>query len=232
LDSKFPNVFYLRATDPATASIALEARFEVKDRSELRLLLDMPDDELSGHQIHDLEPFLVAKIANAYGISFEPGSMPVELHPWHHTDDYPYQIHTNRELRLMLAGTKPLAVFTGNHPNLNGLDIALERAFEPHVTSGLIAKREQIIPPRPDDPIVKGQRIGRRRILYALRGEEWRIDAYMLLWETADKSGWNEGFERLEGSLLGYEDWQNDFHMEQYRRHFKPSGHPHPAAVR
>jgi hypothetical protein len=74
LNSKFPNVFYLRATDPATASIALEARFEVKDRSELRLLLDMPDDELLGHAIYDLEPFLVAKIANAYGLSFEPVS--------------------------------------------------------------------------------------------------------------------------------------------------------------
>jgi hypothetical protein len=62
-----------------------------------------------------------------------------------------------------------------------------------------------------------------RRVLYALRGEEWRIDAYILMRKTADKSGWNEGFERLEGSLLGYLDWQNDFHIEQYRRHFKPS---------
>jgi hypothetical protein len=223
LDGKFPNVFYLKATDPATASIVREARFEVKDRSELRLLLDMPDDEISGHAIYDLEPFLVAKIVDAYRLSFEPGSMPVELHPWHHTDDYPYKIHTNRELMFMLAGTKPLAVFTDDHPSLHGLHTTPEREFEPHVTSGLIIKREEIIPPQPGDPVFKGQRIGMRRVLYALRGQEWRIDAYILLRRTGDKSGWNERFERLEGSLLGYLDWQNDFHIEQYRRHFKPS---------
>jgi hypothetical protein len=208
LDSKFPNVFYLKATDPATASIALEARFEVKDRAELRLLLNMPDDELSGHAIYDLEPFLVETIVNAYGLSFEPGSMPVELHAWHDIDDYPYQVHTNRELLLMLAGTKPLAAFCDGYPRVHERD--------------MFPEREQIMPQRMDDPIIEGQRIRRRFVLYALHGEEWRIDAYILLWKTADKSGWNEGFERMEGSLLGYEDWQNDFHMEQYRRHFKP----------
>jgi hypothetical protein len=44
------------------------------------------------------------------------------------------------------------------------------------------------------------------------------MDAYLLLWKTAEKSGWNAGFERMEGSLLGYEDWQNDAHMELIRR--------------
>ena len=46
MERSFPNVFLLKARDPATASIALEARFEIKDRAELRALLDMPDDEL------------------------------------------------------------------------------------------------------------------------------------------------------------------------------------------
>jgi hypothetical protein len=217
LDSKFPNVFYLKATDSAIASIVLEARFEVKDRSELRLLLDMPDDELTDDTIYDLQPSLVAKIVSNYGLSFEPGSMPVELHPWHPIDDRPYTIHTNRELLLMLAGTKPLAVFSDDYPCLHGHYIIPEREFEPHLASGLIVKREQIIPPQPDDPVLNGPRIGQRRVLYALKGEEWRIDAYILLWETADKSGWNAGFERMEGSLLGYEDWQNDFHMREWK---------------
>lgn len=30
---------------------------------------------------------------------------------------------------------------------------------------------------------------------------------------AASKSGWSEGFERMHGSLLGYEDWQNDAHI-------------------
>jgi hypothetical protein len=76
-------------------------------------------------------------------------------------------------------------------------------------------------------PPREGQRIGIRRVLYALSDEQWRIDAYLLLWKTADKSGWNEGFERLEGSLLGYEDWENDYHIEHFfRKAKKPDSTP------
>jgi hypothetical protein len=35
------------------------------------------------------------------------------------------------------------------------------------------------------------------------------------------KSGWNEGFERLEGALLGYENWENDYHIEHFFRKAK-----------
>jgi hypothetical protein len=226
VDDKFPNVFFLKATDPATHSIALEARFEVTDVAELRTLLAMPADELTGPGIYDLEPSCVAKIVNHYGLSFDAGSMPVELHPWHPIDDLPYKVHTGRELALMLKGTKPLAAFCDDYPCLHGLYIIPEREFEPHVTSGLLVKREHIEPARADAPIVKGQRLGLRRVLYALRGEEWRIDAYLLLWKTANKSGWNEGFERMEGTLLGYEEWQIDFHIEQRYRKFKKVDRP------
>ena len=108
--------------------------------------------------------------------------------------------------------------------------IILEREFEPHVAAGFIVKREHLEPPAANAPVVKGQRIGIRRVLYALRGEKWRIDAYLLLWKTAEKSGWNEGFERLErmeGSLLGYEDWQNDFHI---KHHYRSAKKPDPPA--
>jgi hypothetical protein len=44
------------------------------------------------------------------------------------------------------------------------------------------------------------------------------------LWKIAEKSGWNEGFERLEGNLLGYEDWQNDYHIEHFFRKSKEPG--------
>lgn len=42
------------------------------------------------------------------------------------------------------------------------------------------------------------------------------MDAYVLLWRTAEKSGWNEGFERMQGSLLGYDDEQNDIFIERF----------------
>jgi hypothetical protein len=208
------NRYVLEAIDPATASIALEARFEVKTRSELRLLLDMPDDELTDHASYDLKPFLVAKIVSYYGLSFEPGSMPVKLHPWHPIYDLPYKVHTGRELAMMLAGTKPLAVFSDAYPKHHDFDNIPEREFEPHVRAGRIIKREHIEPPGPDDPVINGQPIGARRVLYALPGEEWRIDAYLQLWGTCKKTGWTAEMEREEGTLLGYEDWQNDIHMK------------------
>jgi hypothetical protein len=68
-------------------------------------------------------------------------------------------------------------------------------------------------------PVANGNAKGIRRVLYALPGEEWRIDAYLKLWETAKKTGWTEILEREEGTLLGYEDWQNDFHMARRRAH-------------
>jgi hypothetical protein len=115
----------------------------------------------------------------------------------------------------MLAGSKPMSAFVDDHPALHGLYIIPERQFEPYVAAGRIAKREMIDPPGEDAPVVRGQRIGSRRVLYALPAEVWRIEAYLLLWRTAEKAGWNEGFERMEGSLLGYEDWQNDVHIER-----------------
>jgi hypothetical protein len=50
--------------------------------------------------------------------------------------------------------------------------------------------------------------------MYALPEQEWRINAMLLLLDTAVKSGWSEGFERMQGSLLGYEACQNDIFIE------------------
>jgi hypothetical protein len=36
-----------------------------------------------------------------------------------------------------------------------------------------------------------------------------------LIWRAAEAAGWNEHFERLEGMLFGYEDWQNDWWIEE-----------------
>jgi hypothetical protein len=55
---------------------------------------------------------------------------------------------------------------------------------------------------------------GTRVLLYSLRHEEWRIDAFALVQNTAARTGWNESLERIVGSLLGYDEWQNDAYME------------------
>lgn len=226
MELHFPNVFFLRARDPATYSLTMEVRFEIKDFAELRLVLGMSDDEFVEGRCYKLEYANVAKIVSFYRLSFEPGALPVELHPWHPYDDRPYRDHTDRELALMLAGIKPLSAFTESYPSLHGFYNIPEHEFEPYVTSGRIIKREHIEPGATSAPHVDGRAAGVRRVLFALRGEEWRIDAYLLLWKTADKSGWNEGFERMQGSLLGYEDWQNDFHIEQVYFKGNESGKP------
>jgi len=69
-----------------------------------------------------------------------------------------------------------------------------------------------------------------QQVYVATRGEEWRIDAFTLLRDVMDKSGRNEALERLEGSLLGYEEWQDDWWIEHKRRNrrgaeMEPAGH-------
>jgi hypothetical protein len=76
----------------------------------------------------------------------------------------------------MLAGTKPLAAFSDAYPSLHGRCVIPEREFEPHVAAGRIIKRQYIEPPGEGAHVVKGQRIGMRRVLYALPGEH-RHDA-------------------------------------------------------
>jgi hypothetical protein len=50
---------------------------------------------------------------------------------------------------------------------------------------------------------------GLRDVLFALPEQECRIDVYIknVLNRTRD---WDDDLERLQGSLLGYEDWENE----------------------
>ena len=128
----------------------------------------------------------------------------------------PYELHTNRELEFMLSRGKPFAHFSDAYPAEPCEDIIPEEAFAAYVASGLIEKREFVVPcaAPPGHPQVRGV----RHVLYARAPEAWRIDAWILIVFAAEKTGWNEGFERLEGALLGYEEWQTDIHIERLRQ--------------
>jgi hypothetical protein len=132
-------------------------------------------------------------------------------------DDLPYELHTDRELEFMLHRGKPFAHFCDEYPSEPREEIIPEAAFAPYVTQGIFEKREFVEPlfgpPPAGHPHIKGIRY----VLYARPYEAWRIDAYIMLRAAAAKSGWSEGFERLEGALLGYEDWQTDFHLKLLR---------------
>ncbi len=118
----------------------------------------------------------------------------------------------------MLEGVKPFAKFSFSSP-VHPDDFPEEALFEPHVRSGLLIKRVL------DEPLEKpihspSGRVydGVRMVFYACRGEEWRIDAFILLWRQLDHGPWNETLERLDGSLLGYTDAQNDWWLARRRR--------------
>src|SRR5262245_49363302 len=85
--------------------------------------------------------------------------------------------HEDRELALMLAGEKPLAMFSEIVPIEAGL--VPDEAFEPHVAAGQIIKREvyeAVLPLTVHHPDAR-----LRRVLYALPDEAWRIEAMLLV---------------------------------------------------
>lgn len=90
----------------------------------------------------------------------------------------------------MLEGRKPLAVFHDAYP-AEWLTETLAR-FDPFVRSRRLAHR--II----DTPFTEAERArfpdfqGWRLAFFSLPGEEWRIDAFLLISKVSAKTGWNE----------------------------------------
>jgi hypothetical protein len=116
----------------------------------------------------------------------------------------------------MLEGRKPFAFFVQEYPPHRH---STEAFFDPHVANGLLYKH--VDAEAFAEPIrgIDGRVFeGVRTVCYARQGEEWRVPAWKLIREAAQKSRWNENFERLEGMLLGYEDWQNDWYIARYRQ--------------
>lgn len=114
--------------------------------------------------------------------------------------------HELRELELMLAGTKPAAMF-GEAVQFR--DIIPEDDFAPHVAAGRIIKREYYW----DD---KESGHSFVEIYYALPGEEWRIAALHELNRIAhDKPRpWTADDDRETGRLLGYTDTEINAFLE------------------
>jgi hypothetical protein len=208
--------FVLEAIDPATECPAVEVSFEVEDIDDLRAIVDPQATFEDFENGYDLNREETDQISKRFGIKFDPGSFLVTLRTARKTDELPYKVHTNRELAMMLAGTKPFAYFADSYPASPHFKLP-EHLFAPYVTEGRFIKREYVIP-RERQITPYGEVRGTRMVLYALKHEEWRIEAFILLQKTAEKVGWTEGFERMLGSLLGYEEWQNDAFIEYATR--------------
>ena len=111
----------------------------------------------------------------------------------------PYLVHTNRELGLMLAGSKPLAVFVDGRDRFPEVVRRYLRLFDRHVACGTIIRR---------DHFSKASWGERHHILFALPGEEWRFQAMLDLMLAEEP--WTIDHERRQGELLGYDDWMNE----------------------
>lgn len=208
--------FVLEAIDTATECVELKVVFEVASVDELCEQVGLERGQFDPRVAYELDKSDLDRIRDRLEVQFQPGDRPVLLRQARPIDALPYLVHTNRELAMMLAGTKPLAAFMEEYPSDPDCDVIPERLFEPYVTAGRFIKREAIISSARYAEAGSNEKY--RRVLYAVPGEQWRIDAYLLLHEIGDRNGWNEGFERMEGSLLGYEQWQNDVYIEMIYR--------------
>ena len=207
--------------DPATECIVASAPLNAHQTKKIAIDLHINLEDLALGATFEFDRTDLARIKSQFRIDLDDEATEARLRRRLDIDDLPYQVHSNRELLLMLQNKKPLAVFSTNYPPESSEDTVPEPLFEPFVHSGRFVKREVVETPSDADrqPI--------RRVFYALPGEEWRVDAYMLVMRTAQISGWSEVLERMEGSLLGYSDEQNDHYLDLMKRRPNRTGHSH-----
>ena len=117
----------------------------------------------------------------------------------------PYRVHTNFELGMMLRAQKPLACFSDWEGPPHPVVQRYFRMFDRHVAAGRFVRRDHATPGN-DKANVPGSWM----VLFALPEETWRIDAMIELNKDLTSGGWTAEHERRQGTLLGYEEWQND----------------------
>lgn len=173
--------FTLEYIDQATACIIAESVFEVDDVTALCEILDVSEADLRPSISYSLDMEDIEKIKFRFNITKESPSTGAYLSSWSDLTQLPYTIHTRRELIMMLRGEKPFAAFMDSFPSFAEFEIIPESRFDPYVESGLFIKKEYLVDERTERQA--------RRVLYAARGEEWRIEAAMQLWKTAGQRG-------------------------------------------
>jgi hypothetical protein len=208
--------FFLEALDPDYGCSVLEAMFEVADLEDLRAALGSganDDPEFRGY--YPLDANGLANIAERFGVALDPGSREVRLCRWKALRAVPYLVHTNYELFLMINGTKQFARELDLYPPYSHFQ---EEMFDRFVAEGLLHKEVFVTPFSAHLKLKDGRTYeGEREVCYSRKGQEWRIPAWRLVQSAFQKSHWNDDFERLEGMLFGYEDWQMDWWIAHIR---------------
>jgi hypothetical protein len=207
--------FVLQARDPVTRTVCVERRIRISNVDRLRNILDLDDNEDPDLQLYyTLSSGLLERVGELCDVSFFADAQYETIKPWSPYNGVPYMLHTNFELPLMLEGRKPFAMFLDGYPSA-WFDEYLA-PFDPFVEDGTLVRRV-IDCPMPHLKRARPDLEGMRRVYFALPAEAWRIDAHLLLMDVREKSEWNDSLERFEGSLLGYQDWQNDWWIANLR---------------
>ncbi|WP_124616752.1 hypothetical protein [Burkholderia sp. Bp9143] len=162
--------FILETIDVNTACPAKSFPIEVPNLSVISSLLE--DAEFDGDRDYELGPHETARLSSHFGFSVGELASAV-LRPRHWLDDLPYQVHTNRELALMLDGMKPFAAFREEYPSLADESVIPEQLFDLYVADGRFIKREYV-----ETKILKGFRA--RRVLYARPDEAARRHCFVV----------------------------------------------------
>lgn len=205
--------FIVEYIDPRLGCIRDDHIFDFDNIAGLCEIIAPGDQHIEQNAIYDLSFDERAAMRHRLGICLDEtlaATSEVTLRVVKRYDELPYRIHTNRELFLMLKGVKPLSIFVELLPSQQGLNLIPDQYFSSYVNEGLFCRREYW------EQGKAGQVA--RVVYYAKPSEEWRIDAHILLRASAWKSGWSECAERMEGSLLGYAEWENDAYIEQIYR--------------
>jgi hypothetical protein len=212
--------FVLGAFDREQWCSVLQVMLPVGDPRALRAILgSTADDDPELEQNHLLDDEQLAAIVTKFNISFDATQLDCKdlaifLFRLRRIDQTPYLVHTGYELPLLADGRKKLARMSHEYPPM---EFEGEDRFDRWVAMG--ALHREVVDEPFDPPITtsRGQTyLGHRTVYYTPKGEEWRIPAMKLISHASGKSGgWNEYFERLEGMLFGYEDWQNDWWIKE-----------------
>ena len=214
-----PSRFVIQAFDREQWCPVLQAMFAVDDPEALRAILaGMADEDPELEKSYFLDDEELAAVVAAFNVSFDATQLDckdleISVFRWRSSGRMPYLSHTGYELPLLLDGRKKLARMSDLYPPMT---FEGEDRFDHWVARGVL-HREEVNRPF-DKPVQSRGRtyLGHRTVYYTPKGEEWRIPAMKLISDASDKSdGWNEYFERIEGMLFGYEDWQNDWWIKK-----------------
>lgn len=194
--------FLLRSIDKSTGCFNFQMLLENANERYLLGLLEVHKFEIG--DVFELKEFELAILADQLSIELSCDNVEWELTCISDQQVPNFSSHTGRELKMMLNGDKPFSAFVDTVPG-NGDKIIPENYFQPFVESGKLVKSEFIL----NSNDANSTQI--RHVMYALPSEKWRFEAYFMMWHLAGKYGWNAGFERIEGFILGYEESLDKF---------------------